>query len=444
FPSRLNRTLSYGVTQIHRGHDWMVYFQGCSDLLYHTQYVREGTLFYNLCSLSLVYDGLPSPMQKKVHAKLIGRHSMNELMDGYLFSYAPAVTAIDAPYEKLSQRYYQRGSSPFAGGLSQTNGIGIFTLSFRGHDNPRQFSATPAAGLSFRKSFFALGNKIICLASSIENTGPQTPLHTGLWQEPWRKHKPGTLLLANGQKIPDGIHYDRQFSSQNLPWLRYRRNQREDIGIYLWPRQHVVIHCGEQQAGSRKGEFSTLWLHHPYTPTVWKRSAYAFMLIIQPHSDELETLNQQMRSPSPPYQILRLDDQAHILRDLRLRWTGYVFFQPPTSPLNSNTHLLKAVSSPCLVAIQQTEHHELRLAVTDPNLHMNRTATDPGWSRPSPIQLTLYGAWKMSEIHHEEAVPALPVRVLSRTATLTSVEITCRHGLTREFRLVPFAAQTNQ
>ncbi len=417
-----NTTLSYDISNVHRWENWQVYTRGLSDASYHTQYVRDGFLFYNIGGISLCKEGEATGMQNKYGSSLLLRHEEDygNITPGYNFSRAPGVTSLVSDDSELRQISYQKGTSPFVGGLSTENNNGIFVQEFDDRTSGR-YSGRPAQNLRFKKSYFYFGNDIIALASGISNNQGTTNIETGLMQEPVSFDK--NLISFSNSSSSTNSTYNKQYNSTDVPWM-YNNTHR--IGVYLTPNQKYRLFKGEQTFGLLKGDIISTYLEHGAQETGW----YEFIMRLNTSSGDMKDLNEKMMKEDPIYKVSQRNDKAHIVYSSQINSTGFAIFDP-TGIETHETPLLE-VNKPCVIMIQELKGEgQLILTVADPDKNFSITDENPmGWSVPSEIEISLKGKYQIIQSNSENV--NLSVDEVNKTTNVTFV---VKDGLSSEIKL---------
>lgn len=415
-----NHTLSYQTSNIHRQGDWQAYTRGISTNFYHTQYERDGYLFYNIGGISLVKEGTATGMQRNYGSSLLQRHDEDlvNITLGYNFSRAPGVTSIDSDYSELRQIYYQRGTSPFVGGVSSSDGNGIFCQVFNAKDR-EYYADTVAGGLRFKKSYFYFGNEIVLLGSGISNDGDLAGVETGLLQEPVSSGV-NEFSFADGL-VTTGAVYDVKMTSAEVPWMY---NDSLKMGVYLFPGQNVCLFKGTQTFGQLTGDVISTYLTHEGQTNGW----YETILRLNTSETQMEQLNTTMRGSDPDYRVLRRDDKAHIVQSEIHQTTGYVVFD--STELTLPEGVLRSVDTPCVIMLKK-QGGAVHLTVSSPDLHMEVSEENPlGWSQPVAVSMVLDGAYRFVDAGQTNR--SATVNIAAGTTTITAA---VKDGLSSEMDL---------
>ncbi|WOO42001.1 chondroitinase family polysaccharide lyase [Rubellicoccus peritrichatus] len=424
-----NATLSYDISNVHRRGDWQVYTRGLSKSLYHTQYERDGFLFYNIGGVSLVKEGEATGMQNEYGASLMLRHTSDEsnITSGYNFSRAPLVTSIATDYSNLRQIYYQRGSSEFVGGLSTSNGNGIFVQEFDG-SNINSYSGRVAENLQFKKSYFYFGDDIVMLASDISDGADNINTETGLLQEPANDGR-NALTLANGFTTGSATH-DELYTSSDIPWML---NETYGIGIYLMPDQNYRLLQGTQTFGTSTGHIISTYLTHAGQNEGW----YECIMRLNASESSMMDLASGMQSDSPDYEVLHRGSKAHVVHSKPHNTTGYAIFDHLDLILEEDD-ILASVDKPCVVMIQRNSAEDVSITVSYPNKRIEKTADNPvGWSEPTEIELVLNGIFGLERYLQNNAQFNIDY-----VGTKTILKATVQDGLAGEIHLRKSIAPT--
>jgi|GEM_PF-6504343 len=141
-----------------------------------------------------------------------------------------------------------------------------------------------------------------------------------------------------------------------------------------------------------------------------------------------------------PIRILQDDPALQVVTDTSLSATGYVIYK------GGETHTcgeILSANAPCLIMTQVKEGgKKLDLALSDPDMHMDRTASNPfGYSLPTTLRLILKGSWKLDELVKVKSIKPSPVKLTplpngtSGTNGNTQLEVQVVDGLSTELHL---------
>ena len=433
-----NRTIPYAATNVHRRSSWKVQTYGSGRTIYHNEYLRPATLFYNLAGIPLTVNGETYAMQNKADDKLYGRDDFKPA-SGYNFNRAPGVTAPDVDPTRLGSA--GPGSEEFVGGLSTKNGNGAFTVTFDGKNNLRAtnralYQGTPAEDFRFKKSYFYFNDTIVTMASNIGYGGGSAAVTTGLFQE--KATDEDQVLVAGGETL-GAEDYNLTYTSDEKPWLT------DNIlkgGYYLFPGQTYTITRGEQTFLFKeatddfdgKGRFVNAYIDHPGAEVQNNEGKYSYIILPNATKDKMDDFENGMKSENPPVQIIRQDAKVHAVRSNQMNATGYVFYDK--SGVMEEGYV-KSVSSPVVVMAQEIENGSgLALSVADPNLRLELDEHgQKGYSQPKDVSVTLNGRWAVKEKATYTAREVSPVTVTYPDENTTLIKVTCKDGATNEYLL---------
>ncbi|CAG7595365.1 Chondroitin sulfate ABC exolyase [Paenibacillus solanacearum] len=305
----------------------------------------------------------------------------------------------------------------FVGGVMSEGSDGVFAMKL--HDT--------VFDPSFRavKSYFYFGREVIALGSQIRNDDAAHRTETTLFQShmpdpamamavnsdrttvfPYRFRSGGAGPFwivdpyGNGYVVPDpqGLHVERGM-------------------------QYSMDHSGSMPTS---GAYATAWIDHGTKPD---GAGYEYAVLVQASPEEVEAY-----AKTPPYRVLRKDEQAHVVEHVEERAIGYALFDPQAR-LTWGT--LRSVNAPVL-AMEKERGDELTLSVADPDLRLpklpnqkmdDRTAWTAGTA--SRVQIELAGCWKLpADRPHPSVLAVRP------DAQSTVLELECANGETVEVVLV--------
>ncbi|MDD3119720.1 MAG: polysaccharide lyase family 8 super-sandwich domain-containing protein, partial [Victivallales bacterium] len=391
--------MNYAALAMHRRRNWLATVCGHSRYLRRGLSCNNGNLFGRYITFGQL-EILPQSDELKCF-----RH------DGWDWNRWPGITAPVKPLKLLSEEVRNLdensgfeemllSTEAFAGGINLNHRNGIFGMILHGHPKyEKNFRA--------RKSWFFLDNLIVCLGSGIYSEDTQNPVHTTLFQTPLAENDNGPF------SAPDLCGYNfnaARIDSCGTPstWIS------DSVGnSYYLPTGEFSITFGEQVSPAQHdgsytaGRFACAWLDHGIAP---EHGDYAYAVLPQ-CKDETPEFVAAMKGDTPPYVILRRDDNAHIVRYPGDNLTGYVMFRSGSVDVPGP---VVAVDTPCLV-MAQTIGRTLKLSVGNPDLRLyegdDKDQYDADgnqvevslysrlWaansSRPAPLRLRLLRRWEL-------------------------------------------------
>jgi hypothetical protein len=424
-------SMSYAGMQIRRQGDWALYLRGTSQHFYHTQYTRYGFLFHTIGGLGLVRQGHAHAMWGNADkVNLAGRHDPTSqwVTAGYHPSYAPVVTAIEAPWSELGQLYYQRGTHDAVGGVALGRS-GVFVQPFDARLNKGAFGKTVSKDLAFRKTYFTFDRQVVALGRDLR-AGAGQRVVTGILQERAEADAPGITL---GKPELSWTQLAAGVPSERVNWAQTRDGS---LGVWLFPGQTVRGETGPQEVAGRTGEISRLYLDHGAELAAGQGS-YGLIYTVQPEPGVMAGFAAAMAGSNPPIRILADVATLQVVeaRQGAETATGYACH---AAGAITAVGPVAQVDAPCLLMTRAAAGGKtLQLAVADPDIHMERTAANPfGWSVPTPIVVTLNGAWTLQQAVAVRGIKPPQVQVDAPRDGQTVVRVTVVDGLGTELRLV--------
>ncbi len=402
-----NWSMNYAGINIHRRDHWLALAKGYSRYVWAAEiYQSENRFGRYLSHGSLQIHAAGDP---------VNFHDSGYREDGWDWNRIDGTTVIYLPIDQLEAprpgTEMARSNQTFVGGLSHRERHGAFVMILEGHERHDP---------SFRgkKSYFFFDERIVALGSGIRNDDTEHPTHTNLFQ----KHLPerDMPIVVNEHTVAD-FPLEHGLSRQNANWLIDTQNTG-----YLVPSGHAV-HFARQRQESRdhrnrndtEGDFATAWIDHGTAP---EDAGYEYLIVIDTYAEEMKDLAGRARSgDGKPYDVIRKDSRAHIVRDRSTGLTGAVLFEAGDV---DGTAPVAASDAPVLLMFGR-DGDNLHLTVTDPDLHLEDNA-----SRPNTVNITLEGAWDL--VSQPENVT-----VDSRNRNRTVLAFECRHGFSTDVELAP-------
>ena len=175
-----------------------------------------------------------------------------------------------------------------------------------------------------------------------------------------------------------------------------------------------------QQKSETEGKFVTAYLNHGVSPD---NAGYEYMVLVQPTPEQAKEITSE---EGLPYQILRKDYYAHIVKDIPSGTVGYVMFETLD---NIKDDYLLASDAETLILLRPTDKKTLVMSICDPNLNLEeKTYTTAKPSRPLIKSVLLKGKWKNVSDNDEV--------VIKQENGNTRLTATCIDGRPVEFKLI--------
>ncbi|MDP5274786.1 chondroitinase family polysaccharide lyase [Chengkuizengella axinellae] len=425
-------TMNYGALQLHRRDNWLVGVKGHNRYVWSTEIYTNANWYGRYISygqIQILGQGDPVNSYDSGHTDL-----------GYDWNRWSGTTTIHLPFDELKASQFSENmlnDETFAGGLNIEGENGMFAMKL--HEIPRYDESHRA-----RKSVFMFDDRIIALGSNIENTDDVHSTETTLFQN-HMKSQDEPIWLSDTKAITTFPYEDNLLLTEPMWMVDNKQN-----GYYIPEDQNVGLHRKTQNSKDQKdgsetqGDFTTAWLDHGKAPT---GEEYEYAIIVGADANEMQTFIEQMsQAQDQPYEVLQKDYDAHIVKDLATRITGYALFEA-----NDAIHVghVAAVDTPSMVMIRENGN-QLVLSVVDPDLRLyegldpdvydadgNFVAKGPydrWWEENESIvhtmQLTIVGEWNVKEQGGN-------YRIVSNNNGFTVIEFDNQHAMPIEIELIP-------
>jgi hypothetical protein len=411
-------TWPYAALAIHRREDWLLQIKGYSQYIYS----REAGQYFSYLGYGTM-ELLTSQEEKQNYYGLT-YHDIDIGKPGFDWSKYPGTTTVFLPTKQLKWPGWKQHYSDeaFVGGVDGTDGNGLFSLTLHGDKELK------LAGFHARKSWFCFSDTILCLGSGITADTSSTEVGTTLVQEALPKKE--TPIIVDGSEIR-ALPWELRTNSAKFSWFL----DGDSNGFLVAPGQNLVMQRSHQLSRTlddkqaSEGDWFTAWISHGTTP---KDANYAYYELPQTTPEKMQDFQEKLEK-GELFQILQCDTKAQIVRSLKDNATAYALFKK-TSTLPAGP--VRMVDKPCLIYLRQSLKEEkksgMTLSISDPDLHLATSPTSGstwkfwGYSQPSVVHVTLEGIWQTAS---QNGV------ALTNTATQTTLQITCRDGMTQTVHL---------
>ena len=322
--------------------------------------------------------------------------------NGFHTGYFPGATTKKLPAEEMlfinkSTEKYKEGyhrsysQTTFANGLSQNGENGIYAMELRDDVSPDKDKILFDNSFRAKKSYFFLGNEIICLGSNIENDDNRYQTITTLFQY---KQKEGGITSLNGKSIGEKVQIKK-----------IKKGFITDVnGIHyiLHNNSDIIIEQGEQNALQRVGEkYKTItiphiksYISHGVSP---KNKGYEYQILL---NSSIEVAKQLCKEKS--YNVLTKNSQSHSIYHPKLKTTAYAIFSEKSvfkdGPIiKVDTPMLAMFKKEGTKAILSIANPDLQLPPWNHNMsHMPEEIVN-GMNSGSVITITLDGEWSLAK-----------------------------------------------
>jgi chondroitin-sulfate-ABC endolyase/exolyase len=359
------------------------------------------------------------------------------LNEGFDWSMLPGATTKKLPADKVlyypqaDQKYIEGkhrnfSESVIASGLKQgTNGL--FALDLRDDVFPDTDRSLFDNSFRARKSWFFIGDEIICLGSGISNRDSRYATVTTLFQYQANEKKlnyfngniikPQPIQKANGGYFTDqnGLQYIIP-KGQQIRWVNEKQQS------YQWKNTSY---------SPVEGFYLKAWLDHGTSPA---GGSYEYMIV-------LDTQHHQHYLQSKTYSILQKDNMAHSIHHQSTGITAYAVFEPDAV---LKGHMLIKADAPVLAQFKESPNR-LLLTVAGPDIgqarwnhnmsHMPDSITN-AWAKGKVITLTVKGEWYATQ--HISSLVSSAVRNGN-----TIISVFCKDGESIDLPLQHRGESTN-
>lgn len=276
-------------------------------------------------------------------------------------------TTVERSPDRAADPYYNwfmpesKNVYAFAGGASLGN-YGITGMQYRGQGNGKERS------LEVKKSWFFLGEEIVCLGSGISSDSGN-PIETTVLNQ--RLTKDGiltgndVLLTIDGCALAyselSGESAGRVLSPKTLH-LAGNKGPDSDIGVIFPKGGEIHILCGHRKGTwnsaeiipglVRENDYATVWIGHGANP---KDAEYAYILLPGASVEDNTRYAEQ-----PEVEILECSPSVHAVRNKNTKLLGINFWDEAGAECEGIS-----VNTQASVVVHR-EKEELRLAVCDP------------------------------------------------------------------------------
>ena len=272
--------------------------------------------------------------------------------------------------------------------------------------------------LKARKSFFAFENRIVCIGDGLENSLPGSQLHTTLFQNSIDQNCDSKTEILEDERI---ILRDR-FSN-----AYFVSNGQVCLSEGLQNSYH------EETDAPTQGYFEKAYINHGAVCSAEEKDRYEYMVVIAPSEQQLGLYEKES-----PYQVLRADSEAHIVKDMTTGITGCAAFKETT--VDENIHSI----SPSILLYSRSGD-SIRISVSNPDLALyvgeadeildengkrkERSVYGRSWvnapAHPTTISIKVNGKWNASgvsdmNVNYEDDKTVITINTIeSRTEEIT-------------------------
>lgn len=405
------RNLAYNCSLSYRQEDWLLTFAGHSRYLWAAEtYQRENHYGRYLAhgSMQFLNEG--------------GSFESGYSLNGWDWCHIPGTTAAEIRMERMKANVlnvdefsgYEEmliSDEWFAGGVTFGKEAAMYSMKLHEHD---KYNGT----LRANKSFFAFGNRVVCIGTDLENALPGSELHTTLFQNSISPECAAPSATLNAESI---VMTDR---FGNAYFVR-------DAEVRLTKGLQHSYH--EETDAPTEGYFEKAYINHG---TVCSDESYEYMVAVQATAQQLDSY-----AVALPYSVLKADSVAHIVKDSVSGITACSAFE--TTAIDE----LVVSLSPSVLMYRQTGN-EVEMSVSNPDLALysgesdeifdadgkrrERSVYGRSWvsnpAQPRIVEMVISGEWELATPCED-----VTVEVKDGKTCITAVSFECS---TVNFKLI--------
>ena len=418
------KTFPYAATSIHRRDNWAAIMKGYSKYLWSSEIYSNSNRYGRYPS-----NGTIQLLDEK------GEVESGFVQSGWDWNRYPGATIIYLPLEKLetekSLLMFQSQQSFVGSARLGDNGVFAMVLDESGGTNADGLMANRSIAfpekLRAKKSVFSFGDKLICIGTNISSVDSIHPAQTNLFQS-FLKSRNTPIHLDKFGKVDQF-----PFSANTGDWIidpignGYHVISGEiNVEIkqqYSYHNKYSVrtgaIHGGDRGMNLKetRGDFATAWLDHGMAP---KDASYQYIIYPFLSVDEQQSFAERVKNDTS-FTIHRADKTAHIVSDKETFTTAFVVFE---SNKDLKSEVLKKVSDPSIIMLQQKNNDNITISVVQPDLNFpvntDKKNKYTNYSQPVELSITLKGKWNTK--NREK------INTIDHLDGLTIINVTCRHG----------------
>ena len=334
--------------------------------------------------------------------------------NGWDWNRMPGATTIHLPWEKLNAPRQHTtmlvNNSRFSGATDLQGKYGAFGFTL---ENPSTWPDFIDPAFTAKKSVFSFDDRLVLVGTNITNNNSKFATETTLFQHGiTAKTEP---LWVNGELVSE-FPYEKQL--QQGDWLIDGMGN----GYYVVRGGEVNVRRQHQESRDNQrmqptfGDFASAWIDHGKAP---RDSEYEYIIDLDATPESMTALATQMANKeSRPYEIIRQDGAAHIVRDKATGVTGYTAF----SFVRTSDEFVRSISTSAVVMVKG-EADKLAMSVANPDLNMEAHTL----SQVVPVSVTLRGGWQLAEAMDNVSVV--------RKGSKTVVTVQCKDGIPVQMNL---------
>lgn len=399
---------NYGAFGVHRRGGWMVTLKAYNSDVWGSEiYARDNRYgrYQSYGSVQIINSCNPASADNSRYSEA-----------GWDWNAMPGTTAIHLPWEMLNSpnkgTLMERNDSRFPGVSSLEGRNGVMAFTYTEKDRPGF-----CAGATVTASAFCFDNRIIYIGTGISNSSAY-PTRTTLFQQRLASQTEAVLV---GDDAVAGFPQTWKGSEGKTVVEDLKGN------CYILPDgSGLVIRRRHQSSpdntGTKMGEgdFVTAWLEHGVSPS---DASYEYMCVVEPSASERKRYARRQ-----PYEVIRADSSAHVVRDIPTGIVAYVSY---------GGYAGGGISIPAETIVMAREEVErMTMSVCTPDLGLtDKSYTTPQESGLIPKTLRLEGRYSLAE-PYSDSVFGTSVSLSYPADGGTQLDLGCRGGHPIEFVLL--------
>lgn len=355
--------------------------------------------------------------------------------NGFHTAYLPGATTKALPAEKMlynqkaTSKYLEGfhrsfSQSTFAGGLTQEGINGMYAMELRDDVDDDADKALFDESFRAKKSYFLIGDEIICLGSNIQNTDSRFNTITTLFQHQWKTDKP---VFYNGTAIGNEQGLHQSYANGVI-------SDGNGIHYIMGEGSDIILEQGPQKALKRTGRTHAIittvhtkaYINHGKAP---ENAGYEYQILVNTPLDDVENFNQN-RS----YEVLIKNTDVHHIFHRPTSTSAYAIF---SAEANLKDGPLVKTDTPILAMFKETNKHatltiadpDLRLPVWNHNMSRMPEQIVNGRSSGHIATITLKGKWFVAKEVFE-------VQSIHQEGNTTILKVYCKDGKSVDIPLI--------
>ena len=393
-------TYGFDCSMSHRRGEWLVTIAG------HSRYIWASEIYQgaNLYGRYLAHGSMQIMADPESHVSATGSGFQ---VDGWDWCHIPGTTAAEIPMEDMLANVlnvdeysgYEEmllSDEWFAGGVSHKGMDGAFAMKLHEHDKYN-------GSLRGLKSFFAFGDRIIALGSGLRNRLGGSELHTTLFQNAL----PDSTVAAG--IAGSGVSMNASGDTLHITGSRVSITDRFGNAFIVKDADIVAVRglqhsLHEETMAPTEGYFEKAYIRHG---SIVEDGGYEYMAVIHASGESVEKYVEEA-----PYEVIRCDSKAHIVRDNESGETAFAVFEG----IDGGDDGIIASASPSMI-MYSCSGNTMTLSVSNPDLALYEGPSDEVFDEngkrversiygrkwvDSPcgqteVRLTLNGIWELAD-----------------------------------------------